>query len=361
MHTATNMNHVGWCLIVIVFWFGYGSLPSAAQSSPFTNCPDEPNADNATVRFAESVDVEFPDGSARFSTGDEIAFFTDEDVCAGRTVWDANNDDTRVLSISGPPDGIDESEIDGYADGEALQLSVWQQSTDRRFDVESGEIGYDPCDGSDPLCRDDGQYESNVVFTIVEVGNGVLPVELSSFSLRLRTDQVEASWRTLSETNNSGFTVQHRRDTTLNWETLGFVPGRGTTTTPQRYSFTTHALAYGTHQFRLLQHDHDGTTTEVASEQIVRHLRDAPLALSIAPQPVRSHATLTLTTASQQHTRVDLFDLLGRHVRLLHDGPLSPSTPHTISLTTDNLSPGQYIVRAQSGSDHLTRRFVVVR
>lgn len=361
MHTATTSLFVSWYLILCIAWVGSGGLSGMAQSSPFTNCPTDPNANNATVRLAENIAVEFPDGSTSFTTGDEIAFFTDEDVCAGRTIWDENNDDSRVLSISGSADGIDPSEVDGYANGEALQLSVWQQSADRRFDVAPDELGYEPCDGSDPLCRDDGQYESNVIFTINEVGSGVLPVELSSFSLRLRNDQVQASWRTLSETNNSGFTVQHRRNATGTWNSLGFIAGRGTTTTPRDYSFTTRGLAYGLHQFRLLQHDYDGTTTEVATEQIIRNLTETPLVLSITPQPVRSQATLTLTAATSERTRVELFDLLGRHVRLLHDGSLSPSTPHTISLTTDGLSPGQYIVRVQSGSDRLTRRFVVVR
>lgn len=359
MHTATTR----FFFLVCVLSLGVLSnvAPSHAQSSPFTDCPTNPNANNATVQFVDNVAVEFPDGSTSFSTGDEIAFFTDDGVCAGLTAWDENDADSRALSISGSPSGIEPSEVDGYADGEALRLSVWQQSTDRRFDVAPSELGYEPCDGTAPLCRDDGLYASNVIFTVVEVGSGVLPVELSSFSLRLRNDQVYAFWRTLSETNNSGFTIQHRRNAAGGWQSLGFVTGRGTTTTPRNYSFTTNRLTYGLHQFRLLQHDYDGTTTEIATEQIMHNLTETPLVLSIVPQPVRSQATLTLTTASSSHIRIELFDLLGRHVRLLHDGPLSPSTPHTISLTTNGLSPGQYIVRVQSGSDRLTRRFVVVR
>lgn len=359
MNTATTLRL--FVLFCISLWgIGHGP-PVYAQSSPFTDCPDEPNVDNATVQFASDVAVEFPNGSDGFSTGDEIAFFTDEDVCAGRTVWEATDDQSRVLSISGPADAVDPSEIDGYADGEALRLSVWQQSTDRRFDVEPDAIGYASCGADDPLCRDDGQYESNVIFTVVDVGNGVLPVELSTFSLRLQGDRVQALWRTLSETNNSGFTLEHRRDTTGAWRDLGFIPGMGTTSVPQEYTFTTEALAYGTHQFRLLQHDHDGTTTAVANKQVVRHLTETPIVLSIAPQPVRGQATITLTTATAQRTRVELFDMLGRQIRLLHDGPLSPSTPHVISLSTNDLSSGQYMVRVQNGSDRLTQRIVVVR
>ncbi|WP_176521583.1 T9SS type A sorting domain-containing protein [Longimonas halophila] len=354
------MGSAGWGAFLVLLCAAFAGAPVHAQSSPFTNCPAEPNADNATVRLLETVSVEFPDGTTQFSTGDEIAFFTNDDVCAGRTIWDDSNPDSRVLSISGPPGAVG-SEVDGYANDEPLQLSVWQASTDRRFDVAPSDIGYTPCDGSDPLCRDDGRYESDVIFTVEAVGSGVLPVELSSFALRLRGNRAQAIWRTLSETNNSGFTIQHRRDTTHTWQALGFVPGRGTTTTPHRYNFTTDPLAYGAHHFRLLQHDHDGTTTEIANQAVVHRLTEMPLVLSIAPQPVRSQATLTLTTATAQPTRVDLFDLLGRHVQLLHHGPLSPSTPHTIMLNTAGLSSGQYIVRVQSGSDRLTRRVVVLR
>ncbi len=363
MNTATylrTIKSVVWRAVLILAWsaFSFVGKTAYAQSSPFTTCPAEPNANNATVRLEETVNVEFPNGATQFSTGDEIAFFTSSDVCAGRTVWDADNPDSRVLSISGP--SAVGSEVDGYANDEPLQLSVWQASTDRRFDVAPSDIGYTSCDGSDPLCRDDGRYENDVIFTVDAIGSGVLPVELSSFTLRLRGDRAQAIWRTVSETNNSGFTIQHRRDTTHTWKALGFVPGRSTTTTPQRYDFTTDPLAYGTHHFRLLQHDHDGTTAEIATHAVVRRLTESPLVLSIAPQPVRSQATLTLTTATAQPTRVDLFDLLGRHVQLLYHGPLSPSTPHTIMLNTAGLSSGQYIVRVQSGGDHLTRRVVVL-
>ena len=238
---------------------------------------------------------------------------------------------------------------------------MWQQSTDRRFDVEPSDLSYEPCGEGDLLCRDDGLYESDVFFTIEGIGDGVLPVELSTFSLRLRGDRVLASWRTLSETNNSGFTLQHRRETTQDWSALRFIQGHGTTGTPQEYTFTTRALGYGVHRFRLLQHDYDGTTTTVAHQQIMRHLTDTPIVLTIAPQPVRGYATLTLTTSTRSPTRVDLFDMLGRHVRKLHEGFLAPSVPHSLSLDSTGLSSGQYIIRVESGSAQSTRRVMVVR
>lgn len=358
--TAIQHYRLALALLFLALW-GFTGRSADAQSSPFTECPATPNVDNATVRLLETVNVEFPNGATQFTTGDEIAFFTGDGVCAGRTEWVNGDPDSRVVTVSGPASTVDPTEVDGYTNGEALQMSVWQQSTDRRFDVDAADVGYTPCDGTEPLCRDDGLYESNVVFTIEAVGSGVLPVELSSFALRLRDDRVHATWRTLTETDNSGFTLQHRSDTTRAWAPVGFVQGRGTTTTPQTYGLATPALAYGTHRFRLLQHDYDGTTTEIAQQTIVYRLTEVPLVLSIAPQPVRTQATLTLTTATTQHTRVELFDLLGRHVRILHEGPLRSSTPHTIPFDTAGLSAGQYIVRVQSGADHLSRRVVVLR
>ncbi|MES3629635.1 MAG: T9SS type A sorting domain-containing protein [Longimonas sp.] len=331
-------------------------VQSTYAQSFFDTCPDSPNANNATGIVVENVQIEFPDGNA-LVTGDEIAFFTSDDICAGGAVWDADAGDITI-PISGP--SVVPSEVDGYEVGDVLMMRVWQQSTDRLFDVEA-DLAYETCDPADTLCNDDGIYENNAIYTITEIGSGVLPVELASFTLQLNDNTVEARWRTLSETDNSGFTLEHRLQRHASWSALGFIPGAGTTSDSQNYSFSTEPLPFGMHYFRLLQHDHDGTTSVIADQRIEHRLTETPIIATLAPQPVRSQATLTVTTAEQHATRIELFDVLGRRLRTLYSGTLTPSDPHTITLSADDLSPGQYIIRIQSGPSLTTRRMVVVR
>ncbi len=85
---------------------------------------------------------------------------------------------------------------------------------------------------------------------------------------------------------------------------------------------------------------------------------DVPLALTIAPNPARAGAAVTLTLDAAPDLNVSVFDALGRRVLLLHDGPVA-SGPLTLRLGA--LPPGVYVVRATSGRDAAARRLVVVR
>jgi hypothetical protein len=97
-----------------------------------------------------------------------------------------------------------------------------------------------------------GQFGSNTISADYEAVAclldivGVLPVELTSFEVRLDGDAVQLRWTTASETNNAGFEVLH------------FVEGHGTTTEAQTYGFTAEELSAGRYVFRLRQIDYDG-------------------------------------------------------------------------------------------------------
>jgi hypothetical protein len=89
----------------------------------------------------------------------------------------------------------------------------------------------------------------------------VVPVEMVSFSYQIKSQKdVELSWTTATETNNQGFEILRK---VLNedggWNNLGFVPGHGTTTETQQYSFTDNDVSVGKYQYRLKQIDFDGS------------------------------------------------------------------------------------------------------
>ena len=120
-------------------------------------------------------------------------------------------------------------------------------------------------------------------------------------------------------------------------------------------------MSYGTHVFRLIQHDYDGTRTVIAEERIEHRLTETPVVLTIAPQPVSSHATITLTLSDTGPARVDVFDMLGRRLQTLYDGTLSASTSHILRMDAHHLAPGQYLVRVQTRSGTTSRRLIVTR
>ena len=63
---------------------------------------------------------------------------------------------------------------------------------------------------------------------------------------------------TATETNNKGFEIQ--RECGNEWQIVGFLDGKGTTTQPQNYSFSDNVDGLsGTISYRLKQIDYDGS------------------------------------------------------------------------------------------------------
>ena len=62
-------------------------------------------------------------------------------------------------------------------------------------------------------------------------------------------------WATAAETNNRGFEIEMKPETDANFQTVGFVAGKGTATDQNNYRFQVDNLAGGTWYFRLKQLD----------------------------------------------------------------------------------------------------------
>lgn len=104
----------------------------------------------------------------------------------------------------------------------------------------------------------------------------------------------------------------------------------------------------GTFTFTLL----NATSSETAPDA-------ATFALSApAPNPVVDRTALTLHLDHAQPVRVEVFDLLGRRIALLHDGTLSAGA-HPLTVDASRLTGGLYVVRARGTSLQSTRRLVV--
>ncbi len=74
--------------------------------------------------------------------------------------------------------------------------------------------------------------------------------------------------------------------------------------------------------------------------------RPRPAALHApAPNPFTDRAVVALELASDAHVRVEAFDVLGRRVGRLHEGPLGAGR-HTLVWDAQGLSAGVYVLRA---------------
>jgi len=197
-----------------------------------------------------------------------------------------------------------------------------------------------------------------------EVGpiSSTLPVELTSFSAKLQRTRATLQWQTATETNNSGFAIQHKSPSPdrSDWTRIGFVQGAGTTSQPHSYQYTHSSLAPGPHLFRLKQIDHDGTTHLSDSIRVLRKTQTA-FELTSAPNPFRNRLTVSIAVSSSQPVTVQLFDVLGRAVQKTGPINLPANSPRRIQFDGERLSPGHYLLRVEGSSFTATRQLTHVR
>ena len=199
----------------------------------------------------------------------------------------------------------------------------------------------------------------NVVIADATPSNENLPVELAGFDALIDGSDVVLTWRTLSETNNSGFEVQKQIGDTF--ERIGFRAGQGTTNEATAYRFRVRDLSPGTYTFRLKQIDIDGTFAFSPSVDAVVQLEEPYAWTRIAPNPVAQRGALTLQVRETQDVTVDVYDLLGRRVVQLHSGPMTSDRSHTLALDAVALPSGTYFLRARGEAFTATQQLTVVR
>ena len=176
-----------------------------------------------------------------------------------------------------------------------------------------------------------------------------LPMELSSFEALAVGGSVLLQWETGSESSNAGFEVQALSEgadghASAGWQTLAFVDGHGTTSVPHSYSYQTGELEPGTRQFRLRQIDFDGSTVfsplvEVSLAPVAAYHLTAPY-----PNPAGESASLSLAVQQPQDVTVAVFDVTGRRVQTLYDGPLDANRTRGLVVDAGSLPAGMYVV-----------------
>jgi len=104
---------------------------------------------------------------------------------------------------------------------------------------------------------------------------------------------------------------------------------------------------------------YEGTGSPVSSEDGASVTGAIALAAAY-PNPARGRSTLVLTLDSAERVEVAVYDVLGRRVARLHDGPLASGT-HPFTVGDAALPAGLYLVRAASAAGTVTRRVTIVR
>jgi hypothetical protein len=98
-------------------------------------------------------------------------------------------------------------------------------------------------------------------------GDVLLPVTMIDFTATKKLKEVQLDWKTSTEINNYGFTVQKSNDG-IHWLDIDFVKGNGTTSTISTYQFIDVAPFSGINLYRLKQADIDGKITYSSTQKV---------------------------------------------------------------------------------------------
>ena len=79
--------------------------------------------------------------------------------------------------------------------------------------------------------------------------------------------------------------------------------------------------------------------------------------LSASPNPAQGRTTVAFSLASAGAARLALYDVLGREIAVLHEGPAAVE----MAVQTPDLAAGVYVAVLRTASGMETQRFTVVR
>ncbi|MBK7381344.1 MAG: T9SS type A sorting domain-containing protein [Ignavibacteriales bacterium] len=201
----------------------------------------------------------------------------------------------------------------------------------------------------------------------------VVPVELLSFTSSVIDNDITLHWSTATEINNSGFEIEREQVSSPQssvsnggWQTIGFIPGHGTTSEKQSYSFKDENLSSGKYLYRLKQIDYDGSfeysnTIEVEIT--------SPLEFSLEqnyPNPFNPTTKISYSIPVNSFVQLKIYDLLGGEVAILVNEEKQAGVyevefnPQQI-MNNKQLTSGIYFYQLRSGFFIQTKKLVLVK
>jgi hypothetical protein len=204
-----------------------------------------------------------------------------------------------------------------------------------------------------------------VVTVPISVLLGATPVEMTSFDAETVRDEVILKWKTATETNNLGFTIERKDNSKAMWSDLSFVKGKGSTQQISEYLFRDKNLKPGTYQYRIKQTDFNGVISFSEAVEIVVGLPDEFALYQNYPNPFNPSTTISYAVpftegVTTQSVTMKVYDALGNEVATLVDGVKEPGIYKT-ELNCTNFASGIYFYKLTSGKFSAIKKFVVMK
>jgi len=172
-------------------------------------------------------------------------------------------------------------------------------------------------------------------------------MEKLSFSAAVNEKNIELEWKTATETNNRGFEIE--RSQSGNWEKIGFVSGRGNSTSSKVYKFVDGVVTSGKYSYRLKQIDFDGSSKYLKEIEVeVGALTDFSLSQNF-PNPFNPSTEIEFNIPENNFVTLKVYNALGSEVATLVNKRMNAGSYKT-TFDGNGLSSGVYFFRLQAGN-----------
>ena len=147
-----------------------------------------------------------------------------------------------------------------------------------------------------------------------------IPIELTNFTANYYNGNVILKWKTATELNNKGFEVQRKpKFSTVDFKTIAFVSGSGTTTQPHTYEYHDGEVVSDICCYRLKQIDLNGSFnySEVVEIEI-NSIREF-LLFQNYPNPFNPSTKISWQSPVGSWQSLKVYDILGNEIITLVD------------------------------------------
>lgn len=186
---------------------------------------------------------------------------------------------------------------------------------------------------------------TNKMNEIEIVGDGadliVLPVELTSFTAKLKSNYVQLNWETKTETNNRGFEIERYNN---HWSKIGFVNGHGTTTEASSYTFTDKNVYGNLIKYRLKQIDFDGSYDYSRVLEVKLNVIENYKLCQNYPNPFNPSTTISYALPEDGYVELEIYNSLGQKVETLVNKMMQAGV-HKIIWNAHNVPSGVYFYK----------------
>jgi len=204
----------------------------------------------------------------------------------------------------------------------------------------------------DGLVNFDFDFPDGTYFTLASSEFAALPVSLVSFDAESFEDHVLLQWETANETDNDRFRIESASNG-VDFKTLGFVSGAGTTNLRSNYSFRDFNPHQGVNYYRLVDIDLAGIEN---FSEIVRVYYEGKEKVSLPyPNPVARNEWINLSIPDNARvTSVIFFSRIGKQLQAKYK-----IERDLLKIETDGLIAGVYLMKVVVNGEVVSRKVMI--